>query len=248
MFDSPFFARFPQHPSSFVDDDGERREYQFPSFYAGSRAMMLIYACSFEKARAALPEKRLLPVPAGFGKAAAMVAAFEFNHPQGLDPYLEVMFGIPALVRRPARLPAFGIFVKRLIVNRPENVQRGRHLWGMDKRLGELEFFDQGDFRVCEVHRYGRRALRLEVPRTGKGRQVDETRWLVTEKDGHLLLSQSALSGRKIERRGEGSLIAGPDPFAVEIESLALSRRPLFCRYFPALEQAMSLPAESIPL
>jgi|GEM_PF-5152116 len=246
MYESPFFKKFPQQESSFVDDNGIERRYRFPSFYESSRAMNLIIPCSYGKARSILPSKKLFPVPVGIGKALAVVAAFEYLNPQGMDPYQEVLFGIPVLHRLTgSALPLPGLYVHKLIVDKEENVQRGKHLWGMDKSMGEFRFFDAGDYRVCEVERNGRRTIRIEVPRKGKSRQFEESRRLITVKDGNLLRSKTAMSGRKIDHRNEGGVLLGADPFAVEIDSLNISARPMTANYYPAVDQTMGLPMES---
>jgi hypothetical protein len=248
MSDRAFFGGFPRMASSFVDDDGVERKYQFPTFYEDSRGLQLIHSCSYEKARAALPGKRLWPVPVGLGRAAVAVAAFEYLTPVGIDPYQEVLMALPVIARRRGKLPGLALFVKRLIVDKAENVQRGKHIWGMDKSLGEFKFFDDGERRVCEVHRNGRRALRLEAPLTGRSRSFTERRTLVTAKDGSLLLSRSSMTGRRIDRQGQGGLVLGADAFAAELESLGVSPRPLASRLILRADHAMSLPLESEPL
>ncbi len=248
MYESPFFKKFPQRESSFVDDKDIERRYLFPSFYESSRAMTLLLPCSYGKAKSILPSKKLFPLPAGVGKALAVVAAFEYLNPQGMEPYNEVLFGIPVLHRfSGSALPVAGLAVQKLIVDRPENIQRGKHLWGMDKSLGDFRFFDAGDFRVCEVFRNGRRTIRIEVPRKGKSRRFEQSGRLITGKNGSLLRSRSAMSGRKMDHRGGGALL-GADPFAVEIESLNVSLKPLFSVYFPVVDQVLDLPSESEPI
>ena len=50
MYDNSFFKKFPQQPSSFIDDAGEERRYDFPSLYDGSRGMLGIFKCNYIKA------------------------------------------------------------------------------------------------------------------------------------------------------------------------------------------------------
>ncbi|MFO8057336.1 MAG: acetoacetate decarboxylase family protein [bacterium] len=248
MYEGPFFSRFPQNECSFTDDQGVERRYLFPSFYESSRGMSLLMQCSWSKARSILPSRKLFPVPAGIGKALVVVAAFEYLHPQGMDPYNEVLFAVPVLHRLAGTaFPVVGLAVNKLIVDKQENVQRGKHLWGMDKSMGEFRFFDVGDYRVCEVFRNGRRAIRLEVPAKGKSRRFEQSRYLITCKDGNILRSRQAMSGRKMEHRKQGGLIPGADPFAVEIESLNVSPLPAVSAFYPVVDQTLSLPLESDP-
>jgi len=249
MFDSPFFQKFPQQPSCFIDDQGIEKRYVFPSFYEGSRGMTGFFSCSLSKAALALPSPRLLPVPAGFGKALLVVGAFEYNNPQGMDPYREILFGLAVAQLKPGSLiPKPGLFIKRLIVDVPENVQRGKHLWGMDKSMGEFKFFDEDEMRVCEVSRNGRPALKLSLPRTGRSRRFEECNTLVTLKDGKVLRSRSCMSGRKITAHCRGHIKLGADPFAVELDALGISLAPLWSRYLPNADIAMCLPSESMGL
>jgi hypothetical protein len=163
MFDREFFAKMPQAWSSFVNDDGQEMRYLFPTYYDSCRGMMAIYTCSWAKARALLPSPRLMPVPAGLGRALVAIAAFEYLNVKSVDPYNEVLYGFPVVQWRRGKLPSSGLAVSELIVDKPENVQRGKHVWGMHKTLAELRFDDEDGRRVCEVHRNDRRALRFEV-------------------------------------------------------------------------------------
>jgi len=249
MFDSDFFNGFPQQPSSFIDDAGNEASYEFPSFYEASRGMTGIFTCSWTKARALMPSARLLPVPAGLGKALLAVGAFEYLNPKGMAPYNEIMFGFPvAHIKAGLPVPRIGVFMGRLIVDQLENVQRGKHLWGMQKSMGEFDFRDEDDMRVCEVKRNGRMAIRFEAPKTGRSRKFKECRFLVTQKDDRLLRARSCMSGRKVDKNGRGALTFGADPFSVELESLGASISPLRTSYMPNYEQVLCLASESEPI
>jgi len=249
MFDDLFFKQFPQNPSSFIDDGGQQRNYDFPSLYDSCRGMMGIFTCSWKKAQDLLPACSLIAAPGGIGRALVAVGAFEYLNPKGMDPYNEVLFGIPALLIRPGlKTPVLGISVQQLIVDQPENVQRGKHLWGMNKSLGDLGFFDHGDLRVCEVHRNGRRALRFEVPKKGVGRTYQESRTLFSVKDGQLLSSRTSQAGRKVDSRSGAALIHGADPFSAELRSLEIADAPLRASCLVSYRQAMSLPLELQPI
>ena len=245
MYDSPFFRKFPQTRASFVDDHGNELSYLFPTFIAGARGMMGFFTCSLSKAAEALPGRRLVPIPLAH-RGLVAVGAFEYNFVQGMEPYREVLFGIPALhLRKGAILPQMGIHIKRLIVDRPENVQRGRHLWGMDKSLGEMDFFDRGADRVCEVRRNGRMALRLVIPSKGRSRKFESCNTLITEKQGLILHSRSCMAGRRVDNLDQGKMELGADPFAAELDSLGVGSAPLLARFLPNLEMAMALPGQS---
>lgn len=246
MFDSPFFKKFPQQWSSFISDDGEEMKYEFPTFYDGSRGMMGIFGCSFGKAKSLLPAGSLAPVPSGIGRAVVVVAAFEYLNPKGMAPYNEILFGIPCVGLKPgSALPMSGFSVQQLIVDVPENIQRGKHVWGMNKSMGEFKFFDEGNMRVCEVFRNNRRALRFEVVRKGRSRTFEECRTLLTEKDGRLLGSRSCASGRRVDTRAGASLILGADPFCAELESLDIADLPIKASFISNYAAAVSLPSES---
>ncbi len=242
MFENAFFKKFPQQPSSFVNDDGDEVVYEFPSLYEGGRGMMGMYTCSWSKARALLPSCSLIPAPGGIGRALVVVGAFEYLNPKGMGPYNELLFGLPTLSLR--KNPV-GLSMQQLIVDVPENIQRGKHLWGMNKSMGEFEFGDDGDFRYCEVSRNGRRVLRFEVPRKGRSRRFEDCMTLVTQKDGQLLRSRSCMSGRRLDTRKGASLLFGADPFAAELQGLEISDSPLKASFISPLDNALSLPLEA---
>ena len=249
MFDNAFFAKFPQSRHTFVDDNGEERTYEFPTFYQGTRGMVSFYSCSWAKAAASLPSGRLIPVPAGFGKALLTVGCFEYLNPKGMGPYNEVLFAIPAIhIKKQAGLPDFGLFIKRLIVDVEENVQRGKHIWGMDKSMGEIQFFEESGMRVCEVHRNGREGLRIEAPQEGPSARFTRDGKIFTEKDGKLLTARSAMSGRRKITRGKAKISLLADPFAAELDSMELSERPLRTEFYSSVDHIMGLPQDSEPL
>jgi Acetoacetate decarboxylase (ADC) len=244
MFNSPFFQKFPQAPSTFMDDDGNEKTYQFPTFYAGSRGMMGMFTCSLGQAIAELPGKMMIPVPTGMGRAAVVVAAFEYNNPQGMDAYNEILYGIPVIYLAKGKcVPALGLVMKSLIVDQPDNIQRGKHLWGMNKSLGEINFLDSGDMRVCEVTRNGRLAIRMEVPKKGNSRKFEDCRTIISVKDGNMLRTRSCSCGRKVVSKG-GSLEFGQDPFSVELESLQIGDSAFNTSFMPNFEQTLALAAE----
>lgn len=245
LFDNAFFRKTPQFKTSFTDDAGEERSYLFPTFYAGTRAILGIFTCDYAKAKAWLPA-RLSPVPAGIGRAVIAVGCFEYLNVKSVDPYNEVLFGVPVLQKRSGcLLPAYGMFVRRLLVDKPENVQRGKHIWGMDKSLAEIKFFDEADNRVCEAWRNDRRAVRFEVPRTGRTRPSSESRYVVTEKDGRILRSYSTGQGKAVTNLRRGRITLSADPFGVELESLGIGSVPLVAKFVPSIDQAVSLPREA---
>ncbi len=244
MFDNAFFKKFPQAESSFIDDEGSEKKYLFPTFYEGSRAMMAAFTCSWKKAQAQLP-KGCYPTPGGLGKAVAIVSAFEYNNVQGMDPYNEILFGFP-VVQVPAGslVPKSGFYVARLVVDQPDNVQRGKHLWGMSKSLGEFKFYDRDGSRVCELWRNGRMGLKFEVPRQGRSRTFEECRYLISVKGGEILRSRSCMSGRRIEARNGGNITLGADPMAAELKGLGVASEPIFTRYMPNMNQTLNLASE----
>ena len=244
MFDSPFFQKFPQTKSSFTNDDGNEVTYQFPTLYAGSRGMMAMFRCSLGKAMEALPGKVMVPVPVGIGKAAVVVGAFEYNNPQGMDAYKEILYGIPVIYLAKGKcVPSVGFVMKSLIVDQPENIQRGKHLWGMNKSLGEINFCDSGDMRVCEVTRNGRSAIQFEVPKKGMSKKFEDCRTIISVKDNNMLRTKSCSCGRKVVSKG-GSLELGQDPFAIELEALEISPSAFNTSFMPNFEQTLALASE----
>jgi pimeloyl-ACP methyl ester carboxylesterase len=177
-FDQPFFQ---QHVSEFRDLElkpGATKTYRFPTFYDQETIGGALFLCSYDEAAKLLPSP-LRPVNFGFGRAAVAISSFRYGSVRGMKPYNEVAIAIlvskagsnesSAISILKSKGRKFSSYVVSMPVTSLENQIRGQRIWGLPKKVREIDLRQFGNEFVTTVYdEAGVPYLELRVPMAGK--------------------------------------------------------------------------------
>jgi hypothetical protein len=235
-----------------------------PIVYHRAEAIQSIHAASYVAVQQALPTDDLFPVRLPDGRAAVVVAGYQYreitaNGVVGLAalPYAELM--VAALVtRRPAPplvpfvAPAFtgmaaGSFVLHMPVTTRIARDSGRIGSGFPKFVADIDIVDSLEEKRFEVAEGGRSILNMTV-RPGPRASISGGRFLVyTVLDGALIehrVPYASLSQRRGGRRS-GYMELGDHQVADELRMLAIDPEPMRSMTYSSLRLALA-PGEPI--
>jgi hypothetical protein len=150
----------------------------------------------------------------------------------------------------------FGYHVIAMPVTSLESKIRGDEIWGLPKVVQEIDFSDEGDFRVCSIKDIGGNIyLRLKTPKFGKNTDMNETTFLYTKKDGRILKSQTWFKGNFSINKYDTLLFKpiknkidyiqiGDFPDSTILRNLEIEEHPFQTRFSALVTSAFDLPCK----
>ena len=259
-FDTPFFnAHTERKVIEIADHRGRRRAYTFPTFFAHTPAVMMLFTADARRARDLLGGVALEPVRVGRTRCLFAVAAYRYGQiSDGMTGYNELALGLPvstsrvpiapALLRK--RWPAFGVHVLDLPVDSEENCRRGVTIWGLPKTMKRFHYQDApasgtAHRRTIEVRDGDTLCLRLAWTRGGRRGVVSELNRAYSVKDGKLQRSRAFIDGacwqftRLSPLAREVTLELGSGRPYADVAALDLDPKPLLVRDFDSLSTVL---------
>lgn len=257
-FDGPFFEGIRERSVvSILDHEGRPRDYTFPTFFADTRATMLLFTADATRCAALLGDLPFVPVRVGWNRCLFAVAAFRYGRvSDGMKGYNEWAFGVGVSSSRVPLLPvalrsvwrSFGLWVLDLPVDSLENCRRGTEIWGLPKTMKRFERSETELEETLTLWDGERLACRMHVPIGGRKRPLRETNRALARKGSELYCSETHLDGDCTQFTGLHALAArvrlewgDTEPYRT-FAALDLSPRPLLVRRFDALSTALFAP------
>jgi hypothetical protein len=199
-FTDEFYKRFQLTKRKIQLGDVMEKEYSFPTLYGGVTCAQAIYLCSYEKALALMPHKKIKPVRMPGNRAALAISCYEYKEVMGVPPYNEIAFTIAVEVdkeKSPVLLPLLkntnsGFYCFSMPVTSRENCLRGNYIWGLPKVVEQIDIYSDGD--DCVIKSYeadGTEYFSLRVPKSGKPQEFDATTYLFSKLNGKILKAET---------------------------------------------------------
>lgn len=262
-FEGPFFSAIPERSVvSITDHEGRPRDYTFPTFFADTRATMVLFTADATRCRALLGDAPFTPTRVGWNRCLFAIAAFHYGRlSDGMKGYHEWAFGVGVSTSAVPLLPvalrawwtSFGVWVLDLPVDSLENCRRGTEIWGLPKTMKRFTREEAPGAEVLGLHDGEALACRLVVPRGGRTLLLQETNRALARKGPRFYRSDTRLYGECTQYTGLSPLAKG---FSIEwgamepyrsFAALGLSARPLLVRHFESLSSALSAPVDITP-
>lgn len=251
-FTDPFYKRFTLKKRKVKLGDVMEKEYFFPTFYGDVTCAQAIFLCSYEKALALMPHKKIKPVRMPGGRAVLAISCYEYKNVMGVAPYNEIAFTIAVEVdkeKSPVLLPILkntnsGFYVFSMPVTSRENCLRGNYIWGLPKVTQEIDIENVGGDCVIKCREQsGEEYFSLKVPRAGKPKEFDSTTYLFSKLNGRILKAETNFKATmnmnvfiktllfKNAKPKEEYLTLSDTPSGKAIKALDISPLPLQLRY-----------------
>ncbi len=260
-FQSEFFKRVPLYSHELKIDDTLTRDYFFPTQYDDVTTMTAMFACSYEKAKALMPDPSMLPLDLEFGRSVVIVTSFRYNKVIGIPAYNEVAVSIPIGIGKKPKITDFpkfsdgstdglGFYVASMPVTSLENQIRGTHLWGLPKVVQEIDLLvDKEKDRYTTVVKQedGTEYLRVVVPTVGTSLDVDEKTNLYSILAGKVVKSESHTKGSFVVMSslpdGWATIALGNSPSAQLLRNLQIADpTPMSVRFGRHVSSTFDLP------
>jgi hypothetical protein len=267
QFTGPFFERFLLHyaPAPLILNDRIQKDYLFPTFFRNVTQAIAMFFCSYEKAKALLPDPALMPVSMGRGRALVVLSSFHYRVVMGMPSYNEVAVSIPVINGSRQDSPnltpmdngyeGLASCVVSMAVTARENQIRGVKLWGIPKVLAQIELKADGDDYVTKVHEpSGAVYLTFRVPRSGSRKTVEQMADVYSVKDGRLMKARTHMTGQFVKHSFPLSLVTsgkvpaqpfvelGTSPSAQVLKNLELRSCPFQLWFATGVSSCFDLP------
>lgn len=244
-----------QVPDRVTVDD---REFWLPMTIHRMDGFASLHRASMAAARQLLPSDALHPVSLPGGDAVVMISAFRYweitdDRPSPTEPaeppYAEVAATILATLQpRPPLLslammgmglaPTSG-YVPHMAVTHRLARDGGRELWGIQKFIADVDFFDDVATREVRLSEADRHILTLTIRAAGRMRGRTQPSVLYSVLDGNLLEIRmpSVIESRSAIGRGLGRVDIGGDghPVSETLRRLEVGPEPLAVVDAPAI-------------
>jgi len=266
-FKDDFFQRFQlRHADEPLQlTDSISKNYKFPTFYKDVTCAIAIFFCDYKAAQAIMPHPSMKPVKGTLGRAIVIFSCYEYKQVLNIKGYNEIAMTIPVMVGggfSPPLLPLVmknfkktGYYVFSMPVTSQENQLRGLKIWGLPKVTEEIDINIEND--ICSTvakDEQGETYFELKVPTKGKIQHLDETGYLYSLKEGHLIRSQTNFQGKfhinknfspilkKNAGKDEGWLKLGHSQRGETLKKLKIESKPFQFRYCPNMNSCFDLP------
>lgn len=225
--------------------DGIR--YVMPIDSWNASAIMAVFPCDFERARALLPDGYVQPFRL-WNHALLIVTVIDYRETD-IGAYIEYSIAVacthgqrprirfvPALFRK---LFGTGQFVIDLPVSSEISVKGGKGIWGMPKHQANLDFVSGEKWISSQYDLDGRMVARLDIKRPSRywlplntsAANYCQFRGMILRSFIHF----RARSGIRLMQPGSARFLLGDHPRAEAIRSLLHGEEPLFAAHMPDL-------------
>ena len=202
-------------------------QFKVPIHYRRLDCFFAIFGADTDALKRLLPSLRLRPIPIWPGRSLLALNAFNYLDTD-IGPYGEFSVGIPCSLARPAKWPAFGIYIHRLPVTSELGKVAGIEVWGYPKFVCEMQFQNTGMVNSVKLSRDGKTILELSIKKAGLGIGAAVNLNTFTVKDGVILQTRIMSSSVvRVSPNGLAALKLGDHEMAAELAALNLAKRPL---------------------
>jgi hypothetical protein len=230
------------------------REVAMPLVVRDAAAGAVSFLVSARAARAMLPGDAYEVVEILPGRALLSLAAIDYRD-NDLGDYNEVSIAFMVRERGAARgIPYLGAaldvvrgrlrtFIHWLPVNQTFSREAGVEIWGFPKTVDEIDFDYEDDRAICRLTAERRHVLTLSVHRGGTRTLPDSELVTYTYIHGvpHRVRFTSGAEGFGF-RVGGAALSLGDHPYAEQLRTLGLPKRPLLCTWMEHMHGRFEAP------
>jgi len=266
-FNSSFFKSHKLSLHELELDAQTRKQYPFPTLYGDVTTSAAMFFCSFKKAASLIKTDEVKPVSMGFGRTMVAITSYRYNKVRGIDPYNEIAIAIPVIPTRkrstpllPIALPKqqeLGFYVLSMPVTSLENQIRGKKIWGLLKKVVEIDLFSDGnEYVTISKNSAATTALKLSIPMNWSQDHspVESTIDLYSHKDSLVYKSTSrvnaAYSAKNYlspwlgisNKHSNSTLELGEGEDADLLRSLDIDSNPFRTQFSMGVESSFSLP------
>ncbi len=231
------------------------REVRLPCQVRDASSGSATFLVGARAARAMLPGETYDVVEILPGRALLSLAIIDYKD-NDLGDYNEVSLAFVVRERTaPRGLPYLGAawnvargrlatFIHWLPVNQGFTRDAGEGIWGFPKTVEEIDFDYAEDRATCRLAAGGRHVLTLSLPRGGKKTLPDNELVTYTYIQGvpHKTRFTSGAEGFGFAGGGGARLELGDHPYADQLRTLGLPKKPLMCTWMERMHGTFLAP------
>jgi len=253
-----------KHPAQesvkIIDWQGNNRAYSFPTLFAQTSAINLVYSADYVSVKKLLP--RQVPNPVRISKNRCLVTFTLFQYgsiSDNMEGYNEFVVGtfvsksriplLPAILRNSFESTCTYVF--DMPVDAEENCHRGNEIWGLPKTMKKFDVQRTDDHLHCRVSDQGHLCYEISSPLKGKNwfTTNERNRSLSVDKNGSTQASDIHIHSN------EQRFFSARSPFASQVEikfgmmethakyrHIGLSEKPLITRHLSNMNSALYAP------
>lgn len=269
-FSGEFYERFElRHAATPLTlPNGISKNYFFPTLYGDVTSSVALFFCSYEEAKALMPDPALKPVHMGLGRSVIVISSYRYNKVFGIAPYNEIGISIPVVADNinvpllPLLLDGFkglGFYVVSMPVTTLENRIRGQQIWGLRKVLQEIDLkVDGDDYVTTAFDESGKPYLELRVPMQGESTEVDQKNYLYSSLNEKVVRSPSYTKGTFVQTKWPKTFVLknqtpekpfltlGESSAADVLRNLKIEPQPFQVRFSAGAESMFDLPESKV--
>ncbi len=218
------------------------RDVRVPFLVRDATAAVAFYLVSASAAQALIGGSGLRVARVGPGRTICTIGAMDYKDGEiGAYHEMAITFFVEEEGTRtiPFASTVIGLlrgtlsaYVHRLPVDGTLACETGQTIWGLPKFVADIEISNEGDTQTATLSADGQHILTQAV-RMGGGRSFSNRGQIsYAARDGSLFRSPSVMSGEDVGARLRGAkLELGTHPYADELRTLGLPKRPLFTTF-----------------